>query len=291
MHDIWNPWHGCTKCSEGCKNCYMFYLDSLRGQDGSAFYVTKNRFSYPLFKDKNGSYKIKSGEMLRVCMTSDFFLEAADPYREQCFSMMQERPDVIFFLLTKRAYRIKSHLPDNFLNNFKNVFMNVTCENQKRADERIPILLSLPCAHKGIMCAPLLGPISIDKYLGDGQIEQVICDGESYLNARECHYEWVLKLHEECVRHNVTFVFVSTGSRFVKDGRLYKIEGNALRSSQAKKSGLNYQGKPIDFKLTDKLGLEIPKEQLYKPHFKNRCTACSMQMICNGCSDCGKCVS
>ena len=25
MHDIWNPWHGCLKYSEGCKNCYMYY--------------------------------------------------------------------------------------------------------------------------------------------------------------------------------------------------------------------------------------------------------------------------
>jgi protein gp37 len=31
MHDIWNPWHGCRKCSEGCANCYMYYLDGLRG--------------------------------------------------------------------------------------------------------------------------------------------------------------------------------------------------------------------------------------------------------------------
>ena len=27
MHDIWNPWHGCKKCSEGCRNCYMYFLD------------------------------------------------------------------------------------------------------------------------------------------------------------------------------------------------------------------------------------------------------------------------
>ena len=34
MHDIWNPWHGCRKCSEGCAHCYMYYLDGLRGQGG-----------------------------------------------------------------------------------------------------------------------------------------------------------------------------------------------------------------------------------------------------------------
>ena len=30
MRDIWNPWHGCKKISEGCKNCYMYYLDNVR---------------------------------------------------------------------------------------------------------------------------------------------------------------------------------------------------------------------------------------------------------------------
>lgn len=29
MHDIWNPWHGCIKCSEGCEHCYMYFLDKL----------------------------------------------------------------------------------------------------------------------------------------------------------------------------------------------------------------------------------------------------------------------
>lgn len=33
--DIWNPWHGCTKVSEGCDHCYMYFLDRMRGQDGS----------------------------------------------------------------------------------------------------------------------------------------------------------------------------------------------------------------------------------------------------------------
>jgi len=289
MHDIWNPWHGCLKCSEGCKNCYMFYEDRIHGMDGSKFYITKNRFYYPLSKDRKGSFKIKSGEMLRVCMTSDFFLEAADPYRAECFKIMRNRPDVIFFLLTKRPQRVQDCLPANFRDDFPNVFFNVSCENQKRADERIPYLLSLPFVHKGIMCAPLIGEISIEKYLQTGHIEQVLCDGESYENPRECHYEWVLKLHEECVRYNVTFCFISTGSRFVKDGRVYCIEGNALKSEQALRANLNFQGKKIKFLLTDSLGLPIPDEHLYKPHFKKRCYKCSSRMICNGCSDCGRC--
>lgn len=72
MHDIWNPWHGCVKFSEGCQNCYMYFLDKMRGQSGAQIYKVKNNFYYPLAKDRQGNYKIKSGEMVRVCMTSDF---------------------------------------------------------------------------------------------------------------------------------------------------------------------------------------------------------------------------
>ena len=41
MHDIWNPWHGCIKKSEGCDNCYMYFLDKMRDRDGSHIYRTK----------------------------------------------------------------------------------------------------------------------------------------------------------------------------------------------------------------------------------------------------------
>ena len=74
---------------------------------------------------------------------------------------------------------------------------NVTCENQRRADERIPLLLALPARHKGIMCAPLIGPVSIRDHLPAGQIEQVLCEGENYGGSRPCRYEWVKTLRAE----------------------------------------------------------------------------------------------
>ena len=289
MHDIWNPWHGCRKCSEGCLNCYMYFLDSLRDRDGSDIYRTKAGFRYPLSKDRSGAYKVKSGEMLRVCMTSDFFLEEADPWRDEAWQIMHQRPDVKFFLLTKRPERVRDHLPRNWDGGWENVMFNVTCENQRRADERIPILLDLPFRHKGIMCAPYIGPVSIRKYLPAGQIEQVLCDGENYGGARPCHYEWVRSLSAECREFNVTFTFCGTGRVFVKDGKTYHLEGNGLQSQQAYKSGLSYQGKPIEWKLADEWGYTIPDEQLYKPYFGERCQTCGMRYTCNGCSRCGKC--
>ncbi len=288
MHDIWNPWHGCRKCSEGCQNCYMYYLDSLHEKDGSDIYRTKAGFKYPLSKFRDGTYKVKSGEMLRVCMTSDFFLEEADSWREEAWQIIRRRPDVKFFLLTKRPERVLDHLPCNWGDGWENVMFNVTCENQKRADERIPILIELPFKHKGIMCAPYIGPVSISKYLPARHIEQVLCDGENYGGARPCHYEWVKSLRDECVEYNVTFVFCSTGRRFVKDGKLYNLEGS-IQSEQAYKSGLSFQGKSIEWKLTDAWGYTIDDNRLYMPYYGERCQECGIRFTCNGCSRCGKC--
>ena len=126
MHDIWNPWHGCRKCSEGCENCYMYFLDGLRDKDGSEIYRTKAGFRYPLSKDRNGRYKVQSGEMIRVCMTSDFFLEEADAWRDEAWSIMRQRPDVKFFLLTKRPQRVAQCLPMDWGDGWENVMFNVT---------------------------------------------------------------------------------------------------------------------------------------------------------------------
>lgn len=266
----------------------MYFLDSLRDKNGADIYRTKAGFRYPLSKNRSGRYKVKSGEMLRVCMTSDFFLEEADPWRDEAWDIMHQRPDVKFFLLTKRPERVADHLPWDWDDGWENVMFNVTCENQRRADERIPILLELPFKHKGIMCAPFIGPVSIKEYLPTGQIEQVLCDGENYGGARPCHYEWVKALRDECKGYNVTFTFCGTGRQFVKDGKTYRLEGS-VQSEQAYKSGLSFQGKAIEFKLTDNWGYPIPKEQLYQPYFGERCHTCGMQQTCNGCSQCGKC--
>ena len=91
-----------------------------------------------------------------MCMTSDFFLEEADKWREDAWDIIKTRSDVVFFLLTKRPELVRDRLPYDWGDGWENVFFNVTCENQRRADERIPLLLSLPFKHKGIMCAPFI---------------------------------------------------------------------------------------------------------------------------------------
>lgn len=288
MHDIWNPWHGCTKISEGCKHCYMYFLDKKRGLNGADIFQTKTNFNYPLQRDKLGNYKIKSGELIRVCMASDFFLKEADQWRDKAWEMMKARSDVKFFILTKRPERVRECLPKNWGDGWDNIFFNVTTENQEMADQRIPLLLELPFKHKGIMAAPMIGEVSIDKYLQNGQIEQVICGGENYDGARPCNYDWVKLLQSQCKTHNVTFCFLETGTKFIKDGKLYNLSKKTLQSQMAYKSGMNFVGKPIEFKLFNEYG-EIPPEALYVPKYRAICETCSGRLICNGCSNCGKC--
>ena len=78
------------------------------------------------------------------------------------------------------------------------------------------------------------------------------------------------------------------GDIFVKDGKIYKLEGS-IQSEQAAKSGLSFQGKPIEWHLTDDWGYPLEEDRLYKPYYGERCRNCGMKLTCNGCSRCGKC--
>ncbi len=256
--------------------------------DGSVIFRTKN-FDYPLSKDRKGSYKIRSGETLSVCMTSDFFLEEADKWRGKAWEIIHMRGDVIFFLLTKRPERVLNCLPDDWGDGYENVNFNVTCENQRRADERIPLLLSLPLKHRGIVCAPFIGEVSVDKYLKSGLIENVTCGGENYDGARPCNFDWVKKLRKECVSNNISFNFMETGTVFVKDGKTYRLPDKRIQSEMAFKSGMSFSGKPVHFRLYNEFGFEIPDYFLYKPTFSENCDKCASKPTCSGCSKCGRC--
>ena len=288
MHDIWNPWHGCRKVSEGCRNCYMYFLDRRRDKDGSDIYRTQS-FYYPLQRNRAGGYKVKSGELIRVCMTSDFFLPEADKWRTEAWAVIRQRPDVRFFLLTKRPQRVQASLPSDWGDGWDNVWFNVSCENQQNVDERLPLLLQLPFKHKGVMAAPLIGALDIDEYLATGQIEQIVAGGENYGGRRPCDFDWVKSLSRQCIRHDVRFCFIETGTSFIKDGRVYHLTDKRLQTEMALKARVNNPGRPVTFNLHDPLGFEIDEENLYRPHYKPSCSKCGSQMICNGCSDCGKC--
>lgn len=166
----------------------------------------------------------------------------------------------------------------------------MTCENQRRADERIPILLNVKAKHKGIMVAPFIGKVSISKYLKFNQIEQVIAGGENYDGSRVCKYEWVKALSDECKKGNVTFCFIETGTKFEKNSKLYTIKSKKVQSNMAYKSGLSFEGMKMKYKLNSYIQENLFKEKdEYKPYFRKSCYTCGSKIICNGCSNCKNC--
>ena len=234
MYYGWNPWHGCKKISPGCKNCFVHFLDKVRNAPES-IYKVKTKFNYPIQKDKNGNYKIPSNVQVGTCFTSDFFLEEADGWRNEAWKYIKERTDVEFLIPTKRIFRFKDCIPEDWEEGYTNVFICVSVENLEMADQRIPILLDAPIQKKGIFLAPLLEDINISRYLETKKIALVSVGGESYKNARECNFDWVKHIKEQCEAYQTPFDFHQTGSNFIKDGKRYTIP-HKKEYEQAKKA-------------------------------------------------------
>lgn len=238
----YEPWFGCYKKSSGCDNCY-FYGNGAKYQDHHGIIIKTDKFYWPILKDKKGEYRIKGGKKLATCFSSDFLLPEADEWRKEVWKIIKERNDIEFIILTKRIERFNISLPDDWEDGYPNVTIGCSIENQEMADVRLPILLSLPIKKRFIACAPLLTPINIKQYLHG--VYHVTVGGETSKNARECNYDWVLDLHQQCIDANITFWFKNTGSIFRKNGLIEKI--NPFKQvSYAKELGINILGdKPL----------------------------------------------
>ncbi len=236
----WNPWHGCTKISAGCKFCYVYRQDEMYGCEiGSNVARKTAAFDLPVKRKRDKSYKLPSGKVVFTCFTSDFLLEDADEWRPDCWRMIRERSDCMFYFFTKRIDRFADCIPADWGDGYPNVLIGCTVENQAMADRRLPIFMSAPIRHKIITAAPLLEQINILPYL-DSSIEEVSVGGESGVNARPCHYDWIIDLRRQCVEKNVPFRFHQTGAYFVKDGKLFRIM-RKYQLSQAHKAGIDYR--------------------------------------------------
>lgn len=148
--------------------------------------------------------------------------------------------------MTKRAQRIKECLPDDWGDGWDNVTFSVSCENQKRLDERMPYLLEIPSKHKWVSLKPFIGEIEIDKYLATGQIEVVLAGGENHLGSRPLHNEWAKKIYDDCVKYSVQLILGQTGNFFITDGKERKIHNRIEQMVEALRSSLNYPPKDIE---------------------------------------------
>lgn len=92
----------------------------------------------------------------------------------------------------------------------KNVWLGVSVENQKYADERLSHLCKL--GEQGwntmVSAEPLLGSIILpERYLALGQRTWMVTGGESGSKARPMHPDWVRSIRDQCVAVGVPFFF------------------------------------------------------------------------------------
>ena len=214
----WHPWFGCHRVSEACQNCYIKFIDNFKIPNGRVI---------PLPED------INDYETVFISSETDLFLEEGKPYINQVWDIIKQYPSIKFELCTKRPERITESLPEDWGDGWDNVVIMVTMENQKRANERMPILKAIPAKHKWITLTPMLEQINIEKYLKEGWIEEVLCGGEKAKEPRELRYEWVKDMHDQCAKYKVRFLFIMCGFNFIKDGVRYYDYNNCYHSYMA----------------------------------------------------------
>ena len=230
----WEPWTGCYRVSEGCDNCYFY--GPLAKRHGQNTIEQTDKFDWPVRKNAKGEYRIKGDKILATCFATDFFIPEADEWRKEIWTIIKERTDIDFLILTKRIDRFLVSLPPDWGDGYDNINIGCTVENQEQADYRLPLFLSYPIKRRFIACSPLLEEIDISPYLHG--VQHVTTGGETGREARECDYDWVLNIRKQCVKAGVTFWFKNTGTLFKRDGITERI--NPFKETvTAKELGIN----------------------------------------------------
>ena len=176
-HYTFNPWWGCTKVSDGCKNCYAKSIDDrFKGGNwvpkGNRKFLGDKHWDAPLRWNRKAD---ENGVRLRVFCASmaDVFEEHPIPEvdaklndaRYRLWKLIEATPSLDWLLLTKRpenhnmvplAWQTGSRRP-------KNVWLGATAENQEQADLRIPHLINAPWpAVRFVSYEPALEEVDFD---------------------------------------------------------------------------------------------------------------------------------
>lgn len=208
------------------------------------------------WRRKAAKFRAKHGRKPR-CFTnsmSDLFHERLlERSIARVFASMAFAPEIDFLCLTKRADRAESILGtgrfhDQIIDEMNamryvseriagirwplpNVWLGVSCEDQKRADERIPHLLRTPAAVRFLSCEPLLEGLDLMYPAGSNPpvkccsgldcacmgkpvdppllygVDWVITGSESGPGARPCQEDWIRSLRDQCVAARTPFFY------------------------------------------------------------------------------------
>jgi protein gp37 len=239
----WNPLVGCSKVSEGCRHCYAMRVAARQERLGQPQYagLTVIKNGEPQWtgevrlveKALELPLRWKKPRRIFVNSMSDLFHESVS--REQImrvFAAMNAAQQHIYQILTKRPQRMMELISDiravSGATPPGNWWLGVSVEDQKTADERIPLLLNTPASVRWLSIEPLLGPVGIASWLRvrhvapgligaalglgfDSRVDWVVVGGESGPNARPMHPQWVRDLRNQCTDAGVPFFFKQWG--------------------------------------------------------------------------------
>lgn len=220
---VWNPVTGCTKKSDGCRNCYAARMaQRLRG-----------RFGYPA--DKPFRVTIRPDRLLEpmnwrkprvvlVCSMGDLFHRAVPArFIDSVRHVMALCPQHTFLVLTKRPERAAQIVRSQWWERLPNVGVGTSIENQPTADKRLTELISCEVGFRFVSCEPLLGPVnlgldSLTSNINGGRMRRdhiawIIAGGETGPGARWMDPQWVRSIRNQCRRARIPFFFKHWGSK------------------------------------------------------------------------------
>ena len=220
----WNPTRGCARVSSGCEHCYAERIARRFDRPGGSYEgLTTSNGRW------NGQIRLvpeKLEEPLRWRKPSRVFVDSmsdlfhsgvSDEYIEMVFQIMGVARQHQFQVLTKRPERMRELLQSFEFQEIAceidtdggyatlpwplpNVWLGVSVEDQKTADERVPLLLETPAAIRFLSCEPLLAPLDLGWLWASPHrpaIDWVIVGGESGPGARRCNEGWVRSIVEQ----------------------------------------------------------------------------------------------
>ena len=234
----WNPVIGCSKVSAGCQNCYaekMAYrlkmmgqskyfsvVDTFRGEHlwTNKIYCDESALDKPLhWRKPRRIFVCSMGDLFHPAVNAEFLIRVLNTIggcQQHTFQILTKRPEQMLKVMNL-YYQTADMVPKKFrtMTPYPNLWLGVSVENQKTADERIPILLQIPAAVRFVSVEPMLEAINLLDLNGimamggiyGAYLDWVIIGCESGPKRRECKIEWVRDLVSQCDAANIP-VFV-----------------------------------------------------------------------------------
>lgn len=225
-----NPWIGCTHVSPGCEHCYAETMMDQRwskvewGKGKPRQRTSAANWRLPIKWNKQAAAEGVRRRVFCASLADVFDDEVEWGWREDLWGLIHDTPQLDWLLLTKRPQNIAAMVPAAFLTMPRhNIWLGITVEDQRRANERIPELLKITATVRFLSCEPLLGPVDLWRWLvadmrADGggvarlnQLHWIICGGESGHGARPMHPQWARSLRDQCQAAGVAFFFKQYG--------------------------------------------------------------------------------